>query len=216
MIIEGDITDADKVNELGQYDFEKIINCAACAKHFSADDTLEIVNYQGVLNLIHLCGETGRELIQISAVSVAGENVREKIPKEKKLHENELDFGQNISNKYIDTKFRAEKAVLTAVAKGMKGQVIRVGNLMSRSSNGEFQINSVTNGFMRTLRGYVALGKFPVSGLDMPAEFSPIDSTAEAIVKLAGAKGDFHVFHAFSSYVIQMADVIEQMKTKMS
>ena len=110
MVIEGDITDADKVNELGQYDFEKIINCAACAKHFSADDTLEIVNYQGVLNLIHLCGETGRELIQISAVSVAGENVREKIPKEKKLHENELDFGQNISNKYIDTKFRAEKA----------------------------------------------------------------------------------------------------------
>jgi len=201
MVIEGDITDADKVNELGQYDFEKIINCAACAKHFSADDTLEIVNYQGVLNLIHLCGETGRELIQISAVSVAGENVREKIPKEKKLHENELDFGQNISNKYIDTKFRAEKAVLTAVAKGMKGQVIRVGNLMSRSSNGEFKINSVTNGFMRTLR---------------PAEFSPIDSTAEAIVKLAGAKGDFHVFHAFSSYVIQMADVIEQMKTKMS
>lgn len=122
MVIEGDITDADKVNELGQYDFEKIINCAACAKHFSADDTLEIVNYQGVLNLIHLCGETGRELIQISAVSVAGENVREKIPKEKKLHENELDFGQNISNKYIDTKFRAEKAVLTAVAKGMKSR----------------------------------------------------------------------------------------------
>ncbi len=211
IVIEGDITDADKVNELGEYDFEKVINCAACVKHFSADDTLEIVNYQGVLNLIHLCQETGRELIQISTVSVAGENVREKFPKEKKLHENELDFGQSISNKYIDTKFRAEKAVLTAVAEGMKGQVIRVGNLMSRSSDGEFQINSVTNGFMRTLRGYVALGKFPVSGLDMPAEFSPIDSTAEAIVKLAGAKGDFHVFHAYSSYVIQMADVIEQM-----
>ena len=34
---------------------------------------------------------------------------------------------------------------------------------------------------MRTLRGYVALGRFPVSMLDMPTEFSPIDSTAEAI-----------------------------------
>lgn len=211
IVIEGDITDGDKVNELGQYDFAKVINCAACVKHFSADDTLEIVNYQGILNLIRLCRETKRELIQISTVSVAGENVGEKFPKEKKLHENELDFGQSISNKYIDTKFRAEKAVLTAVAEGMKGQVIRVGNLMSRSSDGEFQINSVTNGFMRTLRGYVALGKFPVSGLDMPAEFSPIDSTAEAIVKLAGAKGAFNVFHAYSSYVIQMADVIEQM-----
>ena len=95
----------------------------------------------------------------------------------------------------------------------MRGRVIRVGNLMSRVSDGEFQINSVTNGFMRTLRGYVALGKFPVSLLDTPAEFSPIDSTAEAIVKIAGARGDFSVFHAYSSYVIQMADVVEQMNS---
>lgn len=47
--------------------------------------------------------------------------------------------------------------------------------------------------------------------MDMPAEFSPIDATAEAIVKLAASEGDFSVFHAYSSYVIQMADVIEQM-----
>ena len=121
---------------------------------------------------------------------------------------------------------------------------------------GMFQvIPMVTNGFMRTLRGYVALGKFPVSMLDMPTEFSPIrhrplkakavqgfcgktvvpvnvyaaagiitrcignqpglptefspiDSTAEAIVKLASVKGGFSVFHAYSSYLIQMADVI--------
>ncbi len=213
LVIEGDITDAEKVESLKQYDFARVINCAACVKHFSADDTLERVNYQGVLHLIRLCRETGRELIQISTVSVAGENVGQKFPKEKKIHENELDFGQRITNKYIDTKFRAEKAVLEAAADGMKGRVIRVGNLMSRVSDGEFQINSVTNGFMRTLRGYVALGRFPVSQLDMPAEFSPIDSTAEAIVKLAGAQGDFSVFHAYSSYVIQMADVVEQMNS---
>ena len=57
----------------------------------------------------------------------------------------------------------------------------------------------------------MALGKFPVSLLDTPAEFSPIDSTAEAIVKIAGARGDFSVFHAYSSYVIQMADVVEHL-----
>ncbi len=210
-VIEGDITDASCVEALREYDFAKVINCAACVKHFAADDILERVNYQGVLHLIRLCTETGRELIQISTVSVAGENVGNQFPPEKKLYEKELFFGQRISNKYIDTKFRAEKAVLEAAAKGMKGRVIRVGNLMSRVSDGEFQINSVTNGFMRTLRGYVALGKFPVSLMDMPAEFSPIDSTAQAIVKLAAAKGGFNVFHAYSSYVIQMADVIEQM-----
>lgn len=210
-LIEGDITDAGKMEELEQYDFDRVINCAACVKHFSADDTLEQVNYQGVLNLIGLCSRTGRELIQISTVSIAGENVGGKFPQEKKLHENELYFGQSLSNKYIDTKFRAEKAVLEAVAEGMRGKIIRVGNLMSRVSDGEFQINSVTNGFMRTLRGYVALGQFPVSMLDMPAEFSPIDSTAAAIVRLAPVQGGFTVFHAYSSYLIQMADVVEQM-----
>ena len=210
-LIEGDITDPAKVDSLGQYGFSKVINCAACVKHFSADDTLEQVNYQGVLNLIHLCKKTGRELVQISTVSIAGENVGGKFPQEKKLYESELYFGQSLSNKYIDTKFRAEKAVFEAVAQGMKGKVIRVGNLMSRVSDGEFQINSVTNGFMRTLRGYVALGRFPVSMLDMPTEFSPIDSTAEAIVKLSTVQGEFTVFHAYSSYSIQMADVIEQM-----
>ena len=210
-LVEGDITDEAMVAGLRSYEFDQVINCAACVKHFSADDTLEQVNYRGVLNLIRLCKETERELIQISTVSIAGENVAEKFPAEKKLHENELFFGQSLTNKYIDTKFRAEKAVLEAVAEGMKGKVIRVGNLMSRVSDGEFQINSVTNGFMRTLRGYVALLKFPVSMMDMPAEFSPIDSTAEAIVRLAASKGEFSVFHAYSSYLIQMADVIEQM-----
>lgn len=211
IVIEGDITDAACVEELKQYDFTQVINCAACVKHFSADDTLELVNYQGVLHLIDLCEKTGRGLVQISTVSVAGENVDGKFPEEKKLHENELEFGQSLDNKYIDTKFRAEKAVLEAAARGMKGRVIRVGNLMSRVSDGEFQINSVTNGFMRTLRGYVALGKFPVSLLDQPAEFSPIDATAKAVVKLAAAHCPFSVFHAYSSYVIQMADVVEQM-----
>ena len=210
-VLEGDITDADSVAALREYDFEQVINCAACVKHFAADDILERVNYQGVLNLISLCTRSERELIHISTVSVAGENVGGRFPAEKKLHENELSFGQSISNKYIDTKFRAEMAVLAAASKGMKGRIVRVGNLMSRVSDGEFQINSVTNGFMRTLRGYVALGKFPVSLMDMPAEFSPIDATAEAIVKLAASEGDFSVFHAYSSYVIQMADVIEQM-----
>lgn len=216
IVIDGDITDDEKVEELKRFSFDKVINCAACVEHFSADDTLERVNYRGVLNLIRLCTETGRALVQISTVSVAGENVGGKFPKEKKLHENELDFGQHIGNQYIDMKFRAEKAVLTAVAKGMKGMVIRVGNLMSRVSDGGFQIHSVTNGFVRTLQGYVALGKFPVSLLDVPVEFSPIDSTAEAIVRLAAAKTAhdktaFSVFHAYSSYVIQMSDVIEQM-----
>ncbi|MGN0342742.1 MAG: amino acid adenylation domain-containing protein [Roseburia sp.] len=212
-VIEGDITDAARVKELDQYDFHTVINCAACVKHFVNDDILDRINVHGVENLIAFCARTERRLVQISTVSVAGDNVNDKFPEERTIHENELFFGQELeSNKYVYTKFLAEKAVLEAVAEGkLDGKIIRVGNLMSRHSDGEFQINFVTNGFMRILRGYAAIGKFPVSGMDESEEFSPIDCTAEAIVRLSGTNSEFTVFHACNSHRVQMGDVIEAM-----
>ena len=210
-LIEGDITDEKLSDKLQPLSFDKIINCAACVKHFAADDILERINFKGVENLIQICMEQGRSLIQVSTVSIAGENVDYKFSADKKIHENEFDFGQSTSNQYIDTKFRAEEAVLQAMTEGMRGKIMRVGNLMSRAQDGEFQINSVTNGFMRTLRGYAALGQFPVSAMDAPTEFSPIDLTAAAIIRLCQTDDSCSVFHPYSSYIIQMADVVEQM-----
>ena len=211
-VVEGDITDVECVEGLKQYGFQTVINCAACVKHFVNDDILDRINVHGVENLIKFCSQTGRRLVQISTVSIAGDNVNGKFPEEKNLHENELFFGQGLENKYILTKFLAEKAVLEAVAEGkLDGKVIRVGNLMSRHSDGEFQINFVTNGFMRTLRGYAAIGKFPVSAMDELEEFSPIDCTADAIVRLSGVNSEFTVFHACNSHRVQMGDVIEAM-----
>ena len=91
---------------------------------------------------------------------------------------------RNITNEYIRTKFLAERAVLEAVSSGLDGKVIRVGNLMSRNSDGEFQINFITNGFLRSLRGYEAVGKFPIGAMHEVTEFSPIDSTALAVLRL--------------------------------
>ena len=68
-------------------------------------------------------------------------------PMSRVFNENDLYIGQNITNEYIRTKFLAERAVLEAVSSGLDGKVIRVGNLMSRNSDGEFQINFITNGF---------------------------------------------------------------------
>ena len=89
---------------------------------------------------------------------------------------------------------------------------MRVGNLMSRDSDGEFQINFITNGFLRSLRGYKAVGKFPIGGMHEVAEFSPIDSTALAVLKLAQTDRRFTVFHACNSHHIYMADLIYAMR----
>ena len=130
-----------------------------------------------------------------------------------RLYESDLQIGQVIDNEYIRTKFLGEREVLLArAARGLKGRVIRVGNLMSRQSDGEFQINFITNGFMRSLRAYRQLGAFPVTQLHNEAEFSPVDSTADAILTLAASESDFSVFHAYNSHFIYMSDVIKALQ----
>ncbi|MCR4838305.1 MAG: hypothetical protein K5897_05155, partial [Eubacterium sp.] len=70
----------------------------------------------------------------------------------------------------------------------------------------------LTNSFMRSLRAYKSLKQFPVSALDEPVEFSPIDSSAEAVLRFAGADNAFSVFHAYNNHTVTQADVIYAMK----
>jgi len=171
------------------------------------------INVTGVQNLINLCTEKNARLIQISTVSVAGDDVGQKLYAGRKLSENDFYIGQEVtSNKYVYSKFRAEEIILAAVGCGeLDAKIIRVGNLMSRISDGEFQINFTTNAFMRDLRSYAVIGKFPVTSMDEEAEFSPIDETAHMIVALADTNADFTVFHAVNSHRVQMGDVIHVM-----
>ena len=210
--VDGDITSKEQVEGFAAYKFQTIINCAACVKHFAAGDVLEKINVHGVENLIDFCKNNSRRLIQISTVSVAGEGSDGNPPMSRVFNENDLYIGQSITNEYIRTKFLAERAVLEAVSSGLDGKIIRVGNLMSRDSDGEFQINFITNGFLRSLRGYKAVGKFPMSGMHEAAEFSPIDSTALAVLKLVQTDRRFTVFHACNSHQIYMADLIYAMR----
>lgn len=212
LCIDGDITDKELIMSLKDHDFTTVINCAACVKHFVSDDTLDRINVEGVKNIVAMCSRSGKRLVQISTTSVAGEGNALTVPFSKQMHENELYFGQIIENDYIRTKFLAERAVLEACAEEkLDAKIIRVGNLMSRKSDGEFQINFVTNGFMRALNAYRVLGQFPMGAMHEPAEFSPIDSTAEAIITLAFSQNDFTVFHAYNSHRIFMSDVIYAM-----
>ena len=210
--VDGDITDRDLVLGMVNESFDVLINCAACVKHFANDDILDRVNVTGVKNLIALCEETKKRLIQISTVSVAGENVDHAMPEHLVMDETMLYFGQDLSNQYVHSKFEAEQAMLSAIAKGsLDGKIIRVGNLMSRKLDGEFQANAVTSGFMRNLRGYVTIGAYPVSQMARPVEFSPIDSVAESVVRLAGTPEQYTVFHAVNGHWLEMGDLIAVM-----
>lgn len=49
---------------------------------------------------------------------------------------------------------------------------------------------------------YPTVGKFPMGGMHEVAEFSPIDSTALAVLRLAQTDRRFTVFHACNSHHI--------------
>ena len=210
-VVDADITSNELSDVLHGESFDTIINCAACVKHFAKDDLIERINVGGVKNLIKLAKTVNARFIQISTLSVAGEDIDCAFDPSFRLFENALDFGQDISNKYINSKFMAEKAVLEAIDKGLDAKIIRVGNLMGRQSDGEFQINSVTNSFIRSLKAYRALGAFPVSACDTTVDFSPIDEVAEAIIRFSLTDEKFTLFHCANAHELQMGDVIEAM-----
>ena len=208
-VIESDVTSMSLLDELKNEKFELIINCAALVKHFAADDSIERVNLGGVKNLIGVALAHNARMVQVSTLSVAGENVGGKFPREKRIHEYEIYFGQDISNKYINSKIKAEQAMIEAVNKsGLDGKVVRVGNLMGRNKDGEFQANSSTNNFMNSLRAYVKLGAFPVSAADSTIDFSPIDEVAKTILLLASAPSKYTIFHSANSHEVELGDVI--------
>ena len=209
VVIEGDILDSGLYETLKDIPFDTLINCAASVKHFTSDDTSARTNFHGVENLIDICLRLDKKLIQTSTISVAGTSAMDPLPV---MREDMLSFGQKLENKYTHSKWMAERAVLAAVQeRGLRGKVIRLGNLMSRHKDGEFQMNFRTNGFMNHLKAFAAIGCFRVDALDMKVEYSAIDYTARAVLLLAGTPDQFTVFHANNCHTVHMANVLHAM-----
>ncbi len=212
-IIDSELGDESIQSKLSGLHFDTIINSAANVKHFAAGDELLRDNYSGVENLILLAENTGAKLIQLSSLSVSGESVNGNIPADFVFKENNLNIGQSLENRYVYSKYLAEQAIIDAVSKRkIKGKIIRLGNLMARIDDSEFQINANTNGFLRQFTGYKKLGCYPVDMLDAEIEFSPIDSVAEAVVLLSGTPDEFTVFHAKNCNSIHYGYFMNAMK----
>ncbi|MBR1483615.1 MAG: amino acid adenylation domain-containing protein [Ruminococcus sp.] len=211
-VIEGSVTDKNWFDTLKNEQIDTVINCAALVKHFSETNDIERVNADGVKNLIDFCKEHNSMIVQVSTGSVAGDRVNGYPSREIPFTEQTLYFGQTIDNQYVHSKFLAERYVLEAIRDGVKGKIMRVGNLAARNSDGEFQINFVTNGFMGRLRAYLVIGAYPYSMMNYPVEMAPIDETAEAIVRLSATPDKCCIFHPFNNHYVPLGDVILQMR----
>ncbi|MBI5681385.1 MAG: amino acid adenylation domain-containing protein [Methanobacterium sp.] len=212
-IIEGDITNKSDFEKSLPLPIDTVINCAANVKHFASGTQIEDINIGGVVNGVEFCMQKGCKFIQVSTTSVAGESVDNFPPLDTIFDEQTLYVGQALDNKYLSSKFKAERVVLEAVSNGLNGKIMRAGNLMARQSDSEFQINFETNGFINRLKAYGAIGKVPYSTLGGEVELTPIDSTARAILTLARTPKECTLFHTYNNHNIYIADIIEIMNS---
>ena len=202
-IVLGDVTqDFDEGLKV-----DTVFNCAAIVKHFSEGTEIEDVNIGGAQRCVDFCIKTGAKLIHISTASTRGlwaGEIKDDVYTEQRLY-----MGQYLGNKYIYSKFMAERLILDAVAlHGLSAKIMRVGNLAARSTDGEFQANFSTNSFMGRIRIYNMLGCCPYALRNKQVEFSPINEVAHAICLLATTPKECTVFHPYNIHGQFLGDVL--------
>ena len=140
--------------------------------------------------------------ISVSGNSMADDFSVYRSDEEKFFHETSLYIGQPLDNVYIHSKFEAERRVYDAMLEGLDAKVIRVGNLTNCVSDYKFQPNYTSNAFLTRVKAILEFGLFPDYLMNLYAEFSPIDKTAEGIIKIAQYADKQCVFHLNSNKVI--------------
>jgi thioester reductase-like protein len=126
---------------------------------------------------------------------------------------------QPLENVYIRSKFEAEVEVLQAMLEGQKANIIRVGNLTNRLSDAKFQPNYKENAFLTRVKAALDFGMVPDYLLPMESEFSMVDSTAEAVIRIAEHFNEkLCVFHANNNNKIRiekLLDIVKQLSINM-
>ena len=198
---------------------DTVINCAASVKHYGSYKYFYEVNVESVKRLIDFCKDANAKLIHTSTLSVSGNSFGDEFDgyiseKEKHFYESSLYIGQPLDNVYARSKFEAEKAVLDAIADGLKANIMRMGNLTNRFSDGKFQKNYESNAFLQRVKGIIELGKVPdyLIKEGLYSEFTPIDEAAKAVMTITRHfNAEQTVFHINSTKVVYMNKLLEHL-----
>ena len=223
-VIEGDIVERNfklsKENyELISKNITTVINAGALVKHFGTSELFNKINVEGTQNVVDFCKEIQKRLIHISTISVSGngekeeniEETEENINNKKIFKENTLYIEQNISGIYTVTKYKAEMIVLRAIEEGLDAQILRMGNITNRYSDGVFQQNVEENAFAKRLKSFIELGIFPEYLLVHAIELGPVDVSAEAVIKILDYNSDCNVFHIYNPKLLPIKLLINTL-----
>ncbi len=181
---------------------DMVIHTAANVNHAGMYEEFERTNVIGTQNVIDFCIRAGAILQHTSTASVHGAGTVEQRHPDARFDEFCLDIGQNYAqNVYIHSKYKAEERVILAREKGLKANILRIGNLTWRKSDGRFQRNSRDNGFLGRCRGLLKVGMYSGEIAEYPIDFTPVDECADAFVRLSLHNRVNNIYHLYNPYL---------------
>ncbi len=176
-VVCGDLTLPQTLQECKFPPFNILVNCAADVRYFAKDNNIVEVNANGAAYLARMCKEKSARLIHISTLSIAGVGPAGGLMS---VSPHELYIHQRFVDQYSYSKFLAEREILQRVASGgLNANVVRVGHLAPRSTDGRSQINISENMLYSLLRVMADVGGCPQSAEGMEVEWIPVDVVAE-------------------------------------
>ena len=198
-----------------------VIHAAAMVKHYGDKRKFKHVNVDLTKDIANYCKKYQKRLLYISSISVSGHTTIQSgyggssVPQtEVVFAENNLYIGQQLDNLYIKSKFEAEEYILSNMATGLEAQILRLGNITNRSSDGKFQINSDENAFLSRLKSFIKIGLVPENLLQTNLEFTPVDDCAKAIILIMqNYNKKLSVFHLYNDHFISMRKLVDFLNT---
>lgn len=232
IIIEGDIAKdgfglkQEELFKLGN-SVDSIINSAAKVSHYGSYLEFYNTNVKSVEKIIDFANAFNKKIYHISTLSISGNAfvdqyyVEQEFKEKIDFCEDNLFIGQKLENVYIRSKFEAEKRILDAILKGTDAYILRMGNLMPRLSDGKFQENIDENAYISRLKTFVKIGCIPDYLINGYLEFTPVDSTAQAVLKIMQFSNKenriYHVFnhnHVYVKNLLKIIDTLDVIKNE--
>ena len=192
-----------------------VIHSAALVKYFGHYEQMRQINVEGTQEVIDFCKKFHCILGHVSTDAITGNYlVEQKVSGI--FTEKDFYIGQNYKgNNYVRSKFEAENCVLRAIRENkLRAVIFRMGNLTGRYLDGIFQPNMAENAFYSAVKEVVVSGTASDRILSEKLEFSPVDSSARAIILLlCSPNSGGHIYHLMNPKTIPVKKLISEIST---
>lgn len=200
--------------EIIKNNINTIINTAAIVKHYGDINDFITNNVNGTKNVLELAYNFNIRLVHLSSISVSGNYLVKQDNHNVDFTENDLYIGQHYEdNNYVYSKFESEKLILQYMQKGLTAQILRIGIVSGRYSDGFFQKKITENAFYSRIKSIIDIKAITDEVTLQNVEFTPVDLCAKAIVTLAkNSISNNKIYNIYDHNLVTIYKVIDCLK----